>query len=108
MNLNFGAKRAESKGYVTNMGSNACLLLHDVALIREFFLHPENYNRPKDFLDVIGVLEGKGVFIAEGSQWKAQRKILSGSFNFDFLKSILWGNSRHLKEDLHKPSEELC
>ena len=71
------------------MGSTTCVILYDVALIREFFLHIENYTRAQDVLDIISVLEGKGVFIVEGSQWKTQRKILSSSFNFDFLKSIL-------------------
>ena len=105
----FGVKTVKNRGCVTNIGSDACVFLYDVALIREFFLHPENYNRPKDFLDVIGILEGKGVFIVEGSQWKSQRKILSGSFNFDFLKSIL-GEIQEISKraftDLQKNSVE--
>lgn len=84
-----GKKDYSVRAHCSNLAYDPIIFLNDPALIREFFLHPERYTRDRNYLDIISMLEGNGMFMAEGKQWKAQRKILSSSFNFEFLKSML-------------------
>jgi len=73
----------------SNMAGSPYILLHDPALIKEFCLNTDNYVKEPLILDLFAYLLGVGLVIVEGNQWKTQKKMLSSSFHFEFLNSIL-------------------
>jgi len=64
-------------------------MLHDTALVKEFCLNQDNYTKEPVTLDLFKVLLGTGLVNVEGSEWKAQKKMLSSRFHSEFLNAIL-------------------
>ena len=83
------ARDTPSRASCSNWGSSATISLYDPVLIKEFYRNNDNYIKDPSFLSLFSSILGKGLITSEGSQWKNQRKILSSSFHFEFLKSIL-------------------
>lgn len=73
----------------TVLGSKPYVILHDTALIKEFFLNGDNYVKEPLTLDLFTYLLGEGLVMVEGAKWKSQKKMLSQRFHFEFLNSIL-------------------
>ena len=74
---------------VTNMGSEAMLLLYDTQLIKAFYSNPQLYVKKASVLGFIADLLGNGMLLAEGAVHKRHRKIISNVFHFELLKSNL-------------------
>lgn len=83
------ARAEPDRFYCTNIGPNPFVILHDTALIKEFYLNTDCYVKEQLQLDFFPYLLGKGLVISEGDQWKKQKKMLSNTFHFEFLNSIL-------------------
>ena len=49
-------------------------------------MKPNNYKKA-DFAQTLIPLLGNGLLLAEGATWKYHRKVVSNSFNYEFLKS---------------------
>ena len=84
-----GSKENPTRFFCTNMGDNPYIILHDTALIKEFYLNNDNYVKEQLSLDFFPYLLGQGLVIAEGTKWRAQKKMLSSTFHFEFLNSFL-------------------
>ena len=72
-----------------NDQSRASITLFEPALIKAFSLNTENYVKDTAFLELYFSLLGRGLVTSEGARWKAQRKLLSNVFNFEYLKLVL-------------------
>ena len=75
--------------FVTNLGSDAFVFLTDPELIKEFALQPDLYVKSDEIFAVAKQAFGSGVFTTEGKVWKKHRKIVSGMFHFDFIKTTI-------------------
>lgn len=73
----------------TTFGSGVSLILRDLALIKEFCLNQDNYCKDPLYLELHSPLMGKGLLVADGLEWKTQRKLLSKAFHFEHLKSVM-------------------
>jgi len=94
------------KGFASNFGSDVVIHLRDPAYIKEFLQNPGNYKKAK-FLDILKILVGNGLLFAEGDRWKARRKIISGSFHYDFLShntALIQETTREILDQI--PKEE--
>ena len=83
------SSRHPTRAICSNLGSEATIVLHDTALIKEFYLNNDNYVKAQCVVEPFKIILGRGVLTSEGSQWKRQRKFLSSVFHFEFLKSNL-------------------
>jgi len=83
------ARKDPSPIFCTNFASDAVIYLNDPALVKEFYLNPENYMKDTWYLGLFTLLLGEGLITAEGNQWKKQRKVLSSAFHFELMKSML-------------------
>jgi len=83
------ARTKPERLYVSNIGSDPYVMLHDPVLIKEFCLNQDNYIKEPVTLDLFNPLLGKGLVKVEGQEWKLQKKMLSSSFHFEFLNAIL-------------------
>ena len=80
------------------IGSDVALIFTDVELIKDF-LNKQTKIASKDLRGSLRDPEiGIGLFIAEGEQWKAQRKLISQVFHFDYMNRCLPTVNRTLRE----------
>ena len=82
----FNADNPGKNFSVSNYGSKIVFTLRNTSYIKEFLLKPNNYKKA-DFAQTLVPLLGNGLLLAEGATWKNHRKIVSSSFNYEFLKS---------------------
>lgn len=85
-NRQFSKEYPNQKVLVTNQGRKTLVSLRDPKYVREFLQNPSNYEKDKSNLTLLP-LAGCGLVFSEGDTWKRHRKIVSNSFNYDFLKS---------------------
>lgn len=70
--------------------------LVNVELIKEFLSpnHPYNYEKLNAFMGNLRRVMGRGIVFSEGAAWKQKRKLISGVFNHQFIKSNIPRSSR--------------
>lgn len=73
------------KLFVGNIGRNVVINLRDTQYIKEF-LQKQQYYQKAEIVQALLPLVGTGLLLAEGDAWKRQRKILSNSFHYEFIK----------------------
>ena len=83
---NFKRDFPNHKFEVSNFISKAVVMLCDPDYSKEFVQKPQFYKKDH-FVQVLKPLIGNGLFLAEGETWKRHRKVISGSFNYELLKS---------------------
>ena len=89
---------------VSHIKKNPFIILQDPKYIKEFLQKQHNYKK-MHFIDVLRPLVGKGLVSAEGDTWKRHRKIVSASFNFEFLKMNIPEIQNTAREFFDKMSE---
>ena len=82
----FGKQHPDKKFLVCNIGNSPAVLLRDTQYIKDFF-QKQNFYKKAEFAKVIEPLMSTGLVMAEGEAWKRHRKMISGSFNYELLKS---------------------
>ena len=87
------------KIYVCNVGPHPIVTFRDTQYIKEFFIKQQYYHKA-DFTRYYECLWGTGLVLAEGNTWKGHRKIISGSFHYEFLKTNIPLIQRTTKEFL--------
>lgn len=85
----------------STFGDNVSLILRDLPLIKEFCLNQENYRKDPLYLELHSPLMGKGLLVADGLEWKNQRKLLSRAFHFEHLKAVMPMTRKTTYEILH-------
>lgn len=89
------------KAMARNFGSGAIVLITDPALKKEVAFNHNLYELP-DLFDELGRLMMRGLIGVNADEWKKQRKIISQSFHFEFLKENIPGvvsaTREHMKE----------
>ena len=73
------------RAIVRNFGATPVIILLDPALKKEFAHHHHLYEVADYFGDFAKIFM-TGLVDAKGDDWKKQRKIISQSFHFEFLK----------------------
>ena len=82
-------KDSKTKVFVENLLTGVNLVLVDPEMIKEFLQKYDVYHKDLSLTGLLVEL-GKGTIgQTEGSEWKKRRKMLSGAFNFEFLKNII-------------------
>jgi hypothetical protein len=90
----------DPKYKVTHLVRTPVFMLQAPQYIKEFSLKQNQYEKG-GMSDVIKLLAGSGLVGAEGETWKRHRKIISSSFNFEFLKTnipVILNNKRILQQ----------
>jgi len=90
------------RAIVRNFGATPVVILLDNALKKEFAFSHNNYI-VEDVFGKIGRLTNNGLTGVSGDEWKKQRKIISQSFHFDFIKAnipTIVSTARELLNDL--------
>ena len=82
----FSKECPNQKLFVSNINNRALVILRDTKYIREFLQNSAHYKKDLSALTLYPLM-GSGLVLAEGETWKRHRKIVSNSFNYDFLKS---------------------
>ena len=97
----------QPKYFVVNSGRKIIIMLQDPKYIKEFLSKPNNYQKGM-VIDMLRCLIGNGLVSSEGDTWKRHRRIISASFNFDFLRSNMPVIQNTTKEFLNKVTPEEC
>ena len=104
-NKRFTRDHPDKKLFVSNMNTRAFVLLRDTEYIKKF-LQNQSYYEKAIFARVLSPLLGTGLVLAEGETWKRHRKIVSGSFHYEFLKSNIESIQKTARDLLNAiPSE---
>ena len=69
---------------ITNLGSNAVIMLRDHRYIKEFLNKPGLYEKHVLFR-ILKIMVRDSLPLAEGDIWKKHRKIVSSCFHYEFL-----------------------
>lgn len=82
-----------TRGIVTNIFQNPCLIIADTSLKKDFFVNKQRFytKHPliKENLDTQIKRNKESIILAEGESWKRIRRIISKTFNYDFILSII-------------------
>jgi len=78
-------KEPNLKGIVRNFASTPLVMITDSKLKKELAFQHENYEM-LNFFEGFGYVFSKGLVGVKGAQWKKQRKVISQSFHFEFLR----------------------
>lgn len=73
------------KALVTNSNTRALVLLRDTQYVKELMMKPYLYEKA-NASHFLNPLIGTGLVMAEGDTWKQHRKIISGTFHYEFLR----------------------
>lgn len=90
------------RAIVRNFGATPVIILLDNALKKEFAFNHSAYI-VEDVFGKIGRLTSSGLTGVSGDDWKKQRKIISQSFHFDFIKEnvpTIVATARELLDEL--------
>lgn len=74
------------KFLATHINRTPLFVLQGHQYTKEFLQNPQFYVKTS-MLDTIKPLAGTGLVLAEGETWKRHRRVISTSFNFEFLKT---------------------
>lgn len=91
------------KYLVSNLNTKILYALRDPAYVREC-VHKQDLYHKADFLKTLVYIFGNGLVTAEGNVWKRHRKIISSTFNYEFLKANIKTIQDTTKEFLDKIS----
>ena len=100
----YAQRNTQERALVRNIGSTHFVMLLDPTLKKEFAFHHNSY-AIKEFPGTFGKLFTAGLTGASGDEWKKQRKIISQSFHFEFIKEsipLMIDTTRELLNDLEK------
>jgi cytochrome P450 family 4 subfamily V len=104
-NRDYKNKNPDKKFEVTNFGTKAFILLRDPQLVKDFTQRPGNYEKHQLF-QTMRILLGDGLILTEGEVWKRHRKIISGSFHYEFLKNNAKNVQNTTQEFFNKLTKE--
>lgn len=78
----------EQRAYLTNLGDKSFLIMTESGLVREMIQDFKSYEKYKVFkhMDLCYL---RGIFFAEGDDWKTQRAIIGPAFNHDHLERMI-------------------
>jgi len=97
----FAKENPEMRALVRNFGATPVLILFDPALKKQFAFQHDLYEVGDFFGEFFNIFT-TGLVAVNGDEWKKQRKIISQSFHFEFIKDnlpvILNSTREHLKE----------
>lgn len=78
----------DQKAYLTNLGDRAFLILTDIELIKSLSLNHRMFEKIK-LLKHMELSYLKGIFFAEGSEWKGQKELVGPAFNHEHLTRMV-------------------
>jgi|JI6StandDraft_1071083.scaffolds.fasta_scaffold57022_5 cytochrome P450 len=93
----------DQKAYLSNLGDKTFLIVTDTDLVREICLEFKNYHKFKVFKHV-DLCYLRGIFFAEGADWKMQRALIGPAFNHEHLEHmipIMMKTSKEAMQRLH-------
>ena len=73
---------------VSNIVASPMITLVDPSLRKDFYSKSEFYHK-SHFILMLDKLLGKGLLFSEGNMWKRQRKLISSTFHFEFIKLMI-------------------
>ena len=79
-------KDPEIKFFVENYGSTVQLLLVDPEMIKDFLKKYETFHKDDEVIGILKELNAGSLGVSEDAAWRNKRKMISGAFNFEFLK----------------------
>jgi len=86
---------------VTNINDRVMVMLRDPKYAKAFSLNQHLYTKSSHG-DIMRILLGTSLVFAEGEAWKRNRKIISNTFHFEFLKSNIHRMQSTTQEFLNK------
>ena len=78
----------DQKAYLTNLGNKSFLILTDIDLIKSISINHRNYEKIK-LLKHMELSYLRGIFFAEGQNWKQQKELVGPAFNHDHLTRMV-------------------
>ena len=81
----FKKNHPNAKIWLSVLGTKPYISLRDPQYVKEFAQKTSSYKKAEAG-DVVKFATGNGLVFIEGETWKRHRKIISSSFNYDFLK----------------------
>ena len=78
----------DQKAYLTNLGDRAFLILTDIELIKSLSLNHRMFEKIK-LLKHMELSYLKGIFFAEGQEWKGQKELVGPAFNHEHLTRMV-------------------
>jgi len=75
----------DQKYWVSNVQADPLISLRGSQYIKDFLQKQHLYEKSK-YIDILKLIAGTGLVVAEGNTWKLHRKIISNSFHYEFLK----------------------
>jgi len=86
---------------VTNVNDKVMVMLRDPQYAKDFSLKQHLYTKSSHG-DIMKILLGTSLVFAEGEAWKRNRRIISNTFHFEFLKSNIHLMQSTTQEFLNK------
>ena len=74
------------KFFVENYGPTVQLMLADPEMTKEFLRKYETFHKDNEVVGIMKELNAGSLGMTEDAVWKDKRKMVSGAFNFEFLK----------------------
>lgn len=104
----FAEQNPDMKALVRNFGATPVVILLDPALKKQYAAQHTLYEVTDMFGEFFKIFTS-GLVGANGDNWKKQRKIISGSFHFEFIKQnfpVIVNTAREHIEELKKKSHD--
>jgi cytochrome P450 len=85
---NMVKENPDQLAYLTNLGDKSFLVITDSQLVKEMSLEHKNFEKFKPFkhMDLCYL---RGIFFAEGQDWKIQKELIAPAFNYEHLKRMI-------------------
>lgn len=103
---NMVAENPDQKAYLTNLGDKSFLVITDSQLVKEMSLDHKNFEKFKPFkhMDLCYL---RGIFFAEGQDWKVQKELIAPAFNYEHLKRMIPIMMKTSKEAMVRRTSQL-
>ncbi|KRX06684.1 Cytochrome P450 [Pseudocohnilembus persalinus] len=85
---NLMRKKPDTKILLHTLSGKPLLMVLDPILMQAVWQYPENYTKLKVDFTSFHILRN-GIFMADYSQWKQQRKLISHSFQYDQIQKFI-------------------